>query len=76
MQLSLMSLGLSRSSTLAIAAAVADSLAPEQIGRVQENPSLIAATVAALRLDALALPELIRSEVEDLQQMLIGDKQD
>lgn len=74
-QLSLMSLGLSRSSTLAVAAAVADSLSPEQMARVQEDPSLIAAAIAALPLDDLVLPELIRSEVQDLQQTLMGDKQ-
>lgn len=74
-QLSLMSLGLSRSSTLAIAAAVADRLSPEQMTRAQEDPSSIAAAIAELQLDDLALPELIRFEVEDLQKKLIESQQ-
>lgn len=66
-QLALMALGLSRSSTLAIASTVSSQLAPEQIRQLQTEPSAVMVALQRLRPDEMNLPELVRDEIVQLQ---------
>jgi len=69
-QLALMSLGLSRSSTLAVSAAVASRLAEAEIIHAQSNPAPIIAAMRDLEVDALGLSGLIMTEIENFQRLL------
>ena len=62
-QLGLMALGLSRSSTLAIAETVTKQLDLSDIERVQTVESLLVIALNTIDFDALQLPSLIREEI-------------
>lgn len=69
-QLGLMTLGLSRSATLAIADPLTLSLAPADILRAHEVPTLLVDALRELAIDALKLPVLVHEEVVKFQATL------
>jgi superfamily II DNA/RNA helicase len=69
-QLALMSLGLSRSSTLAIADAISSELDERERNLLEADPAVIAAALRRLTTGGLNLPTLISEEVESLRAKL------
>ena len=66
-QLGLMALGLSRSATLAIAAAVTQQLETPDFKRIATNPAVLINAVKGLEIRTLRLGALIEAEVVALQ---------
>lgn len=67
-QLGLMALGLSRSATLAIAAAVTQQLETPDFKRIATNPAVLINAVKGLEIRTLRLGALIEAEVVALQE--------
>lgn len=70
-QLGLMGLGLSRSSTLAIAEIVEQSLSKEEVERAQIQPSILAKALREIDVDAVDVPALVREEIRAIQTTLL-----
>jgi hypothetical protein len=75
-QLGLMAMGLSRSSTLAISEVITEQLTPDEISRAQTNAAVLTRALSTLDLTEISLPALVREEVERAKVTLLQPRND